>query len=76
MSIAKPQLRRLLSSQIKRNLFFATVLVTGLTSGFYFLRNKPRKQDYAEFYRTYDADKAFQRMLDGGYMQCVEKRDE
>ncbi|KAG5681076.1 hypothetical protein PVAND_010542 [Polypedilum vanderplanki] len=74
MSIAKPQLRGLLASQIKKNLIVAGVIVTVLVTSTKFLRNEPRKKAYAEFYKNYDPDAAFQRMVDGGYMQCVEQR--
>ncbi|XP_070505454.1 cytochrome c oxidase subunit 6C-like [Chironomus tepperi] len=75
MSVAKPQLRGLLQNQIKKNLIISGVLVTALVVAVKVLRNDPKKRDYAEFYKNYDPEAAFQRMVAGGYMQCVEKRD-
>jgi len=51
MSIAKPQLRGLLQNQIKKNLIISGVLVTALVVAVKFLRNDPKKRDYAEFYK-------------------------
>jgi cytochrome c oxidase subunit 6c len=50
-SIPKPVLRGLHNATIKRNLIVAGVLVTIVTVAFKFLRNEPRKQDYANFYK-------------------------
>ncbi|CAG9802937.1 unnamed protein product [Chironomus riparius] len=75
MSIAKPQLRGLLQNQIKKNLLISGVFVTVVMVAVQVFRNEPKKRDYAEFYKNYDPEAVFQRMVAGGYMQCVEKRD-
>lgn len=49
--IAKPVLRGLHNETIKRNLIVSGVLVTVVTLAVKFLRNEPRKNDYAEFYK-------------------------
>lgn len=48
---AKPVLRGLHNATIKRNLIVAGVLMFVATVSVKFLRNEPRKQDYAEFYK-------------------------
>ncbi|RVE50790.1 hypothetical protein evm_004539 [Chilo suppressalis] len=68
-TIAKPQMRGLLNSVIKKNLTVAITL--SIISGFAFkvLVGDARKQRYAEFYRTYDADKEFEEMKKKGLFQ-------
>lgn len=50
-SIPKPVLRGLHHASIKRNLMVAGVLVVITGIAVKVLRNDPRKQDYAEFYK-------------------------
>uniref|UniRef100_A0A0K8TPJ2 Putative cytochrome c oxidase subunit vic n=1 Tax=Tabanus bromius TaxID=304241 RepID=A0A0K8TPJ2_TABBR len=69
----KPQLRGLHHATIKRNLFVAFGLVTFVTTTFKFLVNEPKKKAYAEFYKTYDAQKSFERMKAAGVFQGVDK---
>ncbi|XP_053618464.1 cytochrome c oxidase subunit 6C-like [Plodia interpunctella] len=66
---AKPQMRGLLNSAIKRNLIVAITL--SAISGFAFkqLVGNERKRKYAEFYRTYDAEKEFEEMRKKGLFQ-------
>ncbi|CRK89743.1 CLUMA_CG003370, isoform A [Clunio marinus] len=71
--IPKPILRGLHNAQIKRNLVIAGVLVTVVTVAVKYLRNEPRKRDYAEFYKTYDPEKSFKRMVDAGLLQSVKE---
>lgn len=49
--IPKPVLRGLHNASIKRNLIVAGVLVVISGVAVKFLRNDPRKNDYAEFYK-------------------------
>ena len=69
----KPVMRGLHLAQTKRNLVMAGVFVGATVLSMYYLRNEPRKRDYAEFYKTYDAEKAFQRMRDAGLLQSCPK---
>ncbi|KAG5334093.1 COX6C oxidase, partial [Acromyrmex charruanus] len=67
--IAKPQLRGLLTSQIKKNL--VSMLVISISAGLaykIFVADK-RKKRYAEFYKTYDAEKQLKIMNEAGLMQ-------
>ncbi|XP_026728445.1 cytochrome c oxidase subunit 6C-like [Trichoplusia ni] len=66
---SKPMMRGLLNSQIKRNLTISLVLA-GI-SGFAFKQivGNERKRKYAEFYRTYDAEKEFEEMKKKGLFQ-------
>lgn len=50
-SIPKPVLRGLHNATIGRNLAIAGVLMTVAFFSIKFLRNDPRKRDYAEFYK-------------------------
>lgn len=49
--IAKPVLRGLHNASIKRNLIVSGVLVVISAVAVKYLRNDPRKNDYAEFYK-------------------------
>ena len=40
------------------------------------LVNKPRKENYRNFYATYDADAEFERMKSAGVFQSVAKIEE
>lgn len=50
-SSARPILRGLHNATIKRNLIVAGVLMAVAGLSIKFLRNDPRKRDYAEFYK-------------------------
>lgn len=50
-SAARPILRGLHHATIKRNLIVAGVLMTVVGIAVKYLRNEPRKRDYAEFYK-------------------------
>ncbi|XP_035795794.1 cytochrome c oxidase subunit 6C-like [Anopheles albimanus] len=69
--IQKPVLRGLHNATIKRNLIVSSVLCTIAVVAMKVLHNDPKVRDYAEFYKTYDANKAFQRMKDAGLLQSV-----
>ncbi|XP_004926148.1 cytochrome c oxidase subunit 6C [Bombyx mori] len=66
---SKPQMRGLLNAVIKRNIIVALALsgVAGFT--FKQLIGNERKRKYAEFYRTYDAEKEFEEMRKKGLFQ-------
>ncbi|XP_059617182.1 cytochrome c oxidase subunit 6C-1-like [Phlebotomus argentipes] len=71
----KPQLRGLHQATIKRNLAVAIGLAALSVVAMKFLYNNPRKERYAEFYKNYDADAAFERMKQRGVFDSV-KPDE
>ncbi|XP_074642000.1 cytochrome c oxidase subunit 6C-like [Tubulanus polymorphus] len=60
--IAKPQLRRLLTSSLKRELFVGGLIGATVVIAYKALVNDPRKQRYAEFYQDYDMKRDFERM--------------
>lgn len=49
--IAKPVLRGLHNATIKRNLAVSAVLMTIAVVAVKYIRNEPKKRDYAEFYK-------------------------
>ncbi|KAI5633259.1 cytochrome c oxidase subunit VIc domain-containing protein [Phthorimaea operculella] len=65
----KPQMRGLLTAVIKKNLIISIGLAALSGIAFQQLVAKPRKQRYAEFYRTYDAEKEFEEMKKKGLFQ-------
>ncbi|KAA0185734.1 hypothetical protein HAZT_HAZT005942 [Hyalella azteca] len=76
MSIAKPQLRGLLASHIKRNIAISTFASIAAAAGYYYGVAKPRKQKYAEFYKNYDEAKSFERQRKTGLFQACPLEDE
>ncbi|MCH1922400.1 hypothetical protein L9G15_23625 [Shewanella sp. A3A] len=64
--ISKPQMRRLLQSQIKTNLFVAIGLGIATGVAVKYLVCEPRKQRYANFYRNYNPEAAFHDMVKSG----------
>jgi len=60
--LAKPNMRGMHIQQVKKILIGATLFSTATSAAWYLLVNKPRKEAYANFYATYDADKDFERM--------------
>ncbi|KPJ07755.1 Cytochrome c oxidase subunit 6C [Papilio machaon] len=68
-TIAKPQMRGLLNNVIKRNLITAITLAAVAGFSFKQLVGNERKRRYAEFYRTYDAEKEFEEMRQKGLFQ-------
>nr|AQS22568.1 mitochondrial cytochrome c oxidase subunit 6c [Pseudodiaptomus poplesia] len=67
--IVKPNLRNLHVQEVKRNLLIATGISTLAGVGWYFAIIKPRKDNYARFYKTYDAQADFERMKAAGVFQ-------
>ncbi|XP_012062304.1 PREDICTED: cytochrome c oxidase subunit 6C [Atta cephalotes] len=67
--LAKPRLRNFLTAQIKRNLvLMMTISITGAMAVKILIADK-RKRRYAEFYKTYDAEKQLKIMNEAGLMQ-------
>ncbi|XP_065074646.1 cytochrome c oxidase subunit 6C-like [Ochlerotatus camptorhynchus] len=69
--IPKPVLRGLHNASIKRNLVVSSVLCVISAIAFKLMYVDPKKQAYADFYKTYDANKAFERMKNAGLLQAV-----
>ncbi|XP_062551198.1 cytochrome c oxidase subunit 6C-1-like [Armigeres subalbatus] len=69
--IPKPVLRGLHNTSIKRNLVVATVLSIVSGVAFNYLYVEPKRQAYADFYKTYDANKHFERIKNAGLLQSV-----
>ncbi|XP_047540214.1 cytochrome c oxidase subunit 6C [Vanessa atalanta] len=68
-TIAKPQMRGLLHNVIKRNLIVAIALSAACGFSYKLFVGNVRKRNYAEFYRTYDAEKEFEEMRKKGLFQ-------
>ncbi|XP_013191606.1 cytochrome c oxidase subunit 6C [Amyelois transitella] len=68
-TVSKPQMRGLLNSAIKRNLTISITLAVISGFAFKFIVGNERKRKYAEFYRTYDAEKEFEEMRKKGLFQ-------
>ncbi|KAG5877035.1 hypothetical protein JTB14_006516 [Gonioctena quinquepunctata] len=74
--LPKPQMRSLLHAQIKKNLVFVGISV--LAAGCYmrFVYGNGNKRAYADFFKTYDAEKEFQRMRKKGLFDSCDTEDE
>jgi len=70
--IAKPVMKGMHVRQIKRDVAIATVISFVASTGWYFAVNKPRRDNYAAFYKNYDAEADFQRMKEAGVFQSVQ----
>ena len=69
--------KRRLVLEFNNNLFcrdvaIATVISFVASAGWYFAVNKPRRDNYAAFYKNYDAEADFQRMKEAGVFQSVQ----
>ncbi|CAD5125227.1 DgyrCDS13466 [Dimorphilus gyrociliatus] len=71
MSAARPQLRGLLKSQLKRDFSIAAVLSVGAAVMWQAVVVLPRKRRYEAFLTNLDADKEFIRMREAGVFQSV-----
>ncbi|XP_055680811.1 cytochrome c oxidase subunit 6C [Lutzomyia longipalpis] len=71
----KPQLRGLHHATIKRNLAVSLVLCTISVIAVKILHNDRRKANYAEFYKNYDAEAAYERMRKAGLFQAASADD-
>ena len=71
MALAKPQLRGLLQSRLKKQFVFGLLFCTTTTSSFYFGVRLPRERKYKEFYRNLDTQKEFIRLRDAGVFHSV-----
>ncbi|XP_072947967.1 cytochrome c oxidase subunit 6C-like [Epargyreus clarus] len=66
---SKPVMRNLLHSNIKKNIIIALSLAGFCGFTFKQVVGNERKRKYAEFYRTYDAEKEFEEMRKKGLFQ-------
>ncbi|KAK7101045.1 cytochrome c oxidase subunit 6C-1-like [Littorina saxatilis] len=71
MSVARPALRGFLKSDLKRNFIIATAVSIVSTLAWRVGICDDRKNKYAEFYKTYDAQKDFERMKLKGVFHSV-----
>ncbi|XP_058819249.1 cytochrome c oxidase subunit 6C [Topomyia yanbarensis] len=71
--IPKPVLRGLHNASIKRNLIVAGVLCTISVIATKVLYVDPKKQQYADFYKTYDPNAHFERMRKAGLLESVKE---
>ncbi|KAK2703326.1 cytochrome c oxidase subunit 6C-like [Artemia franciscana] len=69
--LPKPQLRGLLTSQIKRNLVFGAVFAFVVTAAYKMNINDKRKIKYAEFYKNYDPQREYEQMKKAGIFQSA-----
>lgn len=70
-AVVRPHLRGLLSRNLKRNFIIATVVSAASTVAWRVGLCDARKNKYAEFYRTYDEKKDFERMKVAGVFHSV-----
>ncbi|KAK7504071.1 hypothetical protein BaRGS_00004803 [Batillaria attramentaria] len=71
MSVARPQLRGMIKSQLKRNFVIATAVSAVCTVAWRLGICDARKARYAEFYKNYDSQKDFERMVKAGMFTSV-----
>lgn len=70
-ALPRPKMRGLLQSHLKKHFLIGAVLaITGAAAVKFFLLDA-RKQKYADFYKTYDGQKDFERMKELGVFQSV-----
>ncbi|XP_012272623.1 cytochrome c oxidase subunit 6C [Orussus abietinus] len=69
--IPKPQLRGLLASSMKKHCVGMILFTTFNAALFKFCYMDPKKKKFEDFYKTYDADKQFQIMVDAGLISSV-----
>lgn len=74
--IAKPMMRGLLEAWTKKHVSFLLIGSTLVGVGWHFLIGVPRKKAYADFYKTYDDDKAFEAMVKLGVFNSINARGE
>jgi len=74
--LAKPALRGFHLKEIKRNVGLATVGASVVSVAWYWFVNKARRDNYASFYKNYDAEAEFQRMKAAGVFNCVKQIEE
>ena len=71
MATARPQLRGLLGTTLKRQVVIAGVIGLLAVVATKVLVKDARLKKYEEFYKHYDADKDFERMKNAGVFRSV-----
>nr|XP_056710751.1 cytochrome c oxidase subunit 6C-2 [Euleptes europaea] len=69
--LAKPQMRGLLASRLKKHIVIAFMFSFGCAALYKFGVAEPRKRAYAEFYKNYDPMKTFEAMREAGIFQSA-----
>ncbi|NWV39740.1 COX6C oxidase, partial [Grantiella picta] len=64
-------MRRLLAKRMKFHLLGAFLLSMGCATLYKFGVAEPRKQAYAQFYKSYDPMKDFEAMKAAGVLECA-----
>ncbi|KAJ3648650.1 hypothetical protein Zmor_020438 [Zophobas morio] len=74
--LPKPQMRRLLYGQIRKNLILTGISVT--IAGLYMrlVFGDGNKREYAEFYKNYDINKEFHRIRRKGLFDSCDPNDD
>ncbi|KAL1451414.1 hypothetical protein WDU94_005793 [Cyamophila willieti] len=67
--LPKPQLRGLLQSSIKTSLVQSVGVIAVTAIAWKYLIMDPHKKAISDFYKTYDADKDFERMKKAGLFE-------
>ncbi|XP_077991704.1 cytochrome c oxidase subunit 6C-1-like [Glandiceps talaboti] len=76
MSLVRPQMRGLLKSKIKRDIVIGTVLAFIGAGIVKYGMAEPRKRAYADFYKDYDDQKAFEAMKEAGVFHSARPEGE
>ncbi|XP_062266987.1 cytochrome c oxidase subunit 6C-1 [Platichthys flesus] len=71
MSLPKPLMRGMLAKRLKFHLPISFALALGAAIMFKYTVTEPRKQAYADFYKTYDSVKEFNAMREAGIFESV-----
>merc|ERR1712198_391560 len=74
--IARPQMRGLLNSVIKKRMVAAFSLATVTTSLYYYFVFRDRRLAYKKFYENYDPDREYERMKKTGIFQNFPKEED
>jgi cytochrome c oxidase subunit 6c len=69
--VPKPELRGYLISYIKKHMVIAFALSTVASTMFWYFVARQRKINYENFYKTYDAQKDYERMKKAGIFQSI-----
>ncbi|XP_076003245.1 cytochrome c oxidase subunit 6C [Genypterus blacodes] len=69
MSLPKPVMRGLLGKRLRFHLPIAFALSLAAAVAFKYGVTEPRKQAYADFYKSYDSEKEFNTMRQAGIFQ-------
>ncbi|XP_054473308.1 cytochrome c oxidase subunit 6C-1 [Anoplopoma fimbria] len=76
MSLPKPMMRGMLGKRLRFHLPIAFAVSLLSAVALKYTVTEPRKQAYAEFYKTYDAAKDFNAMKEAGVFESVQPSGE